>query len=95
VLYRTLGFTDRRIIDLLYRESRVVPLLAICTGVAASLLSVSFGFAHVGVWLWVTAGTFVLLFIGAALYFVRRSVQRTVRPKEVNRRKTRKRIITQ
>ncbi|MDR1004874.1 MAG: hypothetical protein LBL97_07745, partial [Prevotellaceae bacterium] len=77
-LYRTLGFTDSRIIDMLCRENRVVPLAAIGTGVAASLLSISFGLTHVGVWLWVTAGVFVLLFVGAALYFVRRSVRRTV-----------------
>ncbi|MDR0894351.1 MAG: ABC transporter permease [Prevotellaceae bacterium] len=73
-LYRTLGFADRRIAAILYRENLLVPMAAIGTGVLCALASVSFGLANIGTWLWLLVAAFVALLVYCALWFVRRSV---------------------
>jgi putative ABC transport system permease protein len=78
-LYRTLGFTDRKVERLLYRENLLVPLYAIAVGVVASLVSVSITFANVGIWIWLLASLFTFFFVTFVLIFVRKAVRKEVR----------------
>ncbi len=73
-LYRTLGFTDRKIELLLYRENLLVPLYAIAVGVVSSFVGTSISFMNTGVWLWLTALVFTVLFAACVIIFVRKSV---------------------
>ncbi|MDH6314066.1 putative ABC transport system permease protein [Parabacteroides sp. PFB2-10] len=74
-LYRTLGFTDLQIEELLYRENRLVPLYAIATGVISSLVGVSLNFMHTSVWVWLLAGLFTAFFVIGVIVFIRKSVR--------------------
>jgi len=77
-LYRTLGFTDKKIEQTLYRENLFVPLYAIATGIISSLAGVSISFMNTGIWVWLTALLFALLFVGAVVVFVRWSVKKEI-----------------
>ena len=77
-LYRTLGFTDHRIEQILYQENILVPLYAIITGVVSSLIGVSISFMHIGLWIWLTAFLFTLLFIVSVVLFVRKTVRKEI-----------------
>lgn len=74
-LYRTLGFTDLQIEELLYRENRLVPLYAIATGVISSLVGVSLNFMNTSVWVWLLAGLFTAFFVIGVIVFIRKSVR--------------------
>jgi len=74
-LYRTVGFTDHKIIQTLYRENLLVPLYAIITGVISSLVGVSLSFMNTGIGVWLLALFFTLFFITCVLVFVKRSVR--------------------
>lgn len=84
-LYRMLGFTDRWIETLLYRENRIVPLYALIAGSVGALVSVGVNFPHAGIALWLMAGGFLLLFIGCVLGFVKRYVRHEVNESKTNR----------
>lgn len=75
ILYRTLGFTDDRIVDTLYRENLLVPLYAIATGVISSVIGVSLTFMNAGIWVWLMAALFTVFFVLCVIVFVRRSVR--------------------
>ena len=77
-LYRTLGFTDNKIKQTLYKENILVPLYAIATGVISSLVTISISFTNVGIGVWITAILFTLFFIGCVLVFVRKSVKKEI-----------------
>ncbi|MDR3194618.1 MAG: ABC transporter permease [Tannerella sp.] len=77
-LYRSLGFTRKRIASLLFRESVTVPLSAILAGVAVSLACVVSGLANVGFRTWITVGVLTLLLIGGVLVFVKQQVKKCV-----------------
>ncbi|MDR0972580.1 MAG: ABC transporter permease, partial [Prevotellaceae bacterium] len=74
-LYRTLGFPERRIERILYKENIWLPLYAIVTGVFSALVSASMGFANIGGWLWLTAVLFTLLFVECTRYFVQKTIR--------------------
>ncbi|MCL2435276.1 MAG: FtsX-like permease family protein, partial [Lentimicrobiaceae bacterium] len=75
-LYHSLGFNEKRIFNLLYKENVIVPLAAIITGALGSLLGVSLGFGSVSVGIWGLAGVFLLTFILCVAVFVREAVKR-------------------
>ncbi|MDR1730389.1 MAG: ABC transporter permease [Prevotellaceae bacterium] len=75
-LYRTLGFPDNKIEQMLYRENLIVPLYAIASGVISSLISVSITFMNAGIWIWLLAFLFTVLSIVCVVIFVRKSVRR-------------------
>jgi putative ABC transport system permease protein len=75
-LYRTLGFANHKIERLLTKENLLVPLYAIITGIISSALGASVGMINVSAWIWLSAFLFAILFIGYALFFVRKSVKK-------------------
>ena len=74
-LYRTLGFTDYKIEQTLYRENLIVPLYAIATGVISSLAGVSLNFMNTGIWIWFMAFLFTIFFVVCVVLFVKKSVK--------------------
>ena len=77
-LYRTLGFTDSRIKQTLYKENILVPLYAIITGVVCSLVGIGSHFANIGIWIGGMAFVFTILFVLCVVVFVRKSVDKEV-----------------
>ena len=77
-LYRTLGFSNNKIEQTLYKENILVPLYAIAIGVISALVGVSISIANTGIWVWLTAFLFTLFFIGCVVVFVRKSVKKEV-----------------
>jgi len=75
MLYRSLGFDEKRIVNLLYQENIIVPLSAILTGVLGSLTVVSAGFSHVSNGVWGGVLIFLIIFIVAVVIFVKKSIQ--------------------
>lgn len=77
-LYRTLGFTDSKIKQILCQENQLVPLYAIVTGIISSLIGVSISFMNTGTGVWLLAGLFALFFVGCVIIFVRKSVRKEI-----------------
>ena len=77
-LYRTLGFTDRKIEQTLYRENLMVPLYAIAVGIVSSLIGISITFMNVGLLIWLLTLLFAVFFVVCVVVFVRRSVRREI-----------------
>ena len=75
-LYRSLGFYENRIINLLYKENIIVPFCAILTGTLGSLLGVSAGFGNVSIGIWTLAVIFLIIFIFCVVVFVKTSVKK-------------------
>lgn len=78
-MYRTLGFTDSIIAQTLYRENLLVPLFAIVTGVIGSIVGVSTGIIHAGIWVWLTSLVFTLFFVASVIIFVKKSVGKVMK----------------
>ena len=78
-LYRTLGFTDRKIEQILFRENLLVPIYAIVVGVVCAFVGISLNFMNTSVWIWLLALLFIAFFIVCTVAFVRRSVTTVVR----------------
>jgi putative ABC transport system permease protein len=74
-LYRALGFNEKRMLDLLYKENIIIPLCAIATGVLGSLLSVGMGFGNASFRVWILAAVFLAIFILCVILFVKISVR--------------------
>ena len=74
-MYRTLGFADKRIEQLFYKENLLVPLYALATGVISALVGVSSTFMNAGIWIWLLALLFTIFFVVCVLVFVKRSVK--------------------
>lgn len=77
-MYRTLGFTDKRIEMLLYKENLLVPLYALATGVISALVGISSTFMNAGIWIWLLALLFTIFFVVCVLIFVKRSVKKEI-----------------
>jgi putative ABC transport system permease protein len=78
-LYRTLGFTDTKIEQSLYRENLFVPLYAIIVGVVCSLVGASISFMNTSIWVWLMALVFTVFFVGCVVVFVRKSVKNSMK----------------
>jgi putative ABC transport system permease protein len=70
-LYRSLGFDEKRLFNLLYKENIIIPLCAIFTGVIGSLLGVILGFGNVSISTWLLAIFFLVMFVCCVVMFVR------------------------
>jgi putative ABC transport system permease protein len=79
MLYRTFGFTDKKIERILYHENRLVPLYAVATGVTGSLVGASVNFANTGTGVRLLAVLFTFLFVICVIIFVRKQVSREVK----------------
>ncbi|MDD4636362.1 MAG: ABC transporter permease [Bacteroidales bacterium] len=77
-MYRILGFTDHKTEQLLYKENLIVPVVAIATGVISALIGVMSSFMNAGIWIWLLALLFTILFVGCVQIFVRKSVKQEV-----------------
>lgn len=77
-LYRTLGFTGKKIEQTLYRENLLVPLYAIATGVISSLVGVSISFMNTGIGVWILAMLFTVFFVMCVMLFVRKSAKNII-----------------
>ena len=74
-LYRSLGFDEKRMLDLLYKENSIIPLYAIMTGTLGSLLGASMGLGNVSVWIWGLVIVFLVILIVCVILFVKISVR--------------------
>lgn len=83
-LYRMLGFPDRVIRQILYRENILVPLYAIGAGITGALIGVGVNFPNAGVSAWLLALCFTLFFVGCVIGFVRKLVRREVGNSKLN-----------
>jgi putative ABC transport system permease protein len=79
MLYRALGFEEKRILNLLYKENIIVPLCAILAGALGSLLGVSMGFGNVSNGTWILAVAFLVTFIFCVMFFVKMAVREHLR----------------
>jgi putative ABC transport system permease protein len=77
-LYRSLGFTDRKIADLLTAENRIVPISAVGFGVAMSLAGVNGSVANVSPGVWATAVVFMAALTASVWVFTARTVKRQI-----------------
>lgn len=75
MLYCSLGFDEKRIFKLLYKENIIIPISAILIGAIGSLIGVSTGFGNASAGLWVLAGVFLVIFIVCVMVFVRISIK--------------------
>ena len=75
-LYRSLGYNEKRLIDLLYKENIFIPLSAIATGALGSLLGIISGFGNVSIGIWLTVIVFLAIFIVCVMVFVNRTVKK-------------------
>lgn len=87
-LYRTLGFPDRTIRQMLYKENVLVPLYAIGTGVTAAFVSVSMQWMHVGKSVGMLAVALAGLLTGCVILFVKRLVRLEIERTDVTDKKT-------
>jgi ABC-type antimicrobial peptide transport system permease subunit len=78
-LYRTLGFADLAIEQILYRENLLVPLYAIAVGVVSSLIGVSATLTNASIEVWLLALLFTALFVACVVVFIRKAVRIVVR----------------
>jgi putative ABC transport system permease protein len=69
-IYRSLGFTDKKIEQILFRENRIVPLYAIATGVLGSLTGAVSGLANVSIWVWITTIVLTILLTLCVIIFI-------------------------
>jgi putative ABC transport system permease protein len=83
MLYRSLGFNEKRIFQLLYQENIIIPISAIITGSVGSLIGVSMGFGNVSFGLWLLAFAFFIIFILCVTLFVKRTVRSYLNKKSV------------
>jgi len=87
MLYRALGFEEKRIFNLIYKENVVVPLCAILTGTLGALLGMSMGFGNVSGGTWGIAIVFLMVFVFCVVGFVKGVVKGYLRQtldKELN-----------
>ena len=74
-LYRSLGFNEKRLFNLLCKENIIIPISAIFTGVSGSLIGVIMGFGNVSLGTWILAIFFLTMFIFSVIVFVKISVK--------------------
>jgi putative ABC transport system permease protein len=77
-LYRSLGFTEKKIKALLTAENRIIPVSAIACGVVLSLAGISGSIANVSLDIWLTALLFMLLLMAGAWFLIARMVGKEV-----------------
>jgi putative ABC transport system permease protein len=74
-LYQALGFDEKRIRHLLYKENIIIPLAAILTGFLGALAVASMGFGNVSNGIWAVALVFLAVFILCIIIFVKSTVK--------------------
>ncbi|GHU78392.1 hypothetical protein FACS1894145_0180 [Bacteroidia bacterium] len=75
-IYRSLGFTDKKIEQMLIRENRMVPLYAIAIGVLGSLTGAVSGLSNISIWIWLTTIVLTILLTLSVIIFIYESVNR-------------------
>ncbi|GHT59308.1 hypothetical protein AGMMS50239_05650 [Bacteroidia bacterium] len=70
-IYRSLGFTDKKIEQMLVRESRIVPLYAIAIGVLGSLTGAVSGLSNISIWIWLTTIVLTILLTLSVIIFIK------------------------
>jgi putative ABC transport system permease protein len=74
-LYRSLGFKEKRLFDLFFKENIIIPLSAILTGALGSIMGISMGFGNVSIWVWALTLVLLSVFILCVLLFIKGSVK--------------------
>ena len=82
-LYKTIGFSNDKIGQLLYKENLIVPLYAIATGVTSSLVGIGISFLNTGMGVWLMALLFTILFVSCVILFVKKSVKNEIYAKNI------------
>jgi putative ABC transport system permease protein len=83
-LYRSLGFDEKRMENLLYKENVSVPLVAVLTGALGALTRISMGFGNVSIGIWGMAIVLLGVFLFCVTEFVKRAVRRFLRKTQQN-----------
>ena len=73
-LYKTLGFPNEKITQMLSKENLITPLYAIMTGALCAIAGVGVSFTNTGTWIWFMALLFTIAFIACVTFFVQKSV---------------------
>ena len=79
-LYRSLGFDEKRITGLFYKENILIPLCAILIGAVGSLLGIISGFSNVSIRIWMLAIAFSVIFIFCVIFFVKITIKNYLKP---------------
>ncbi|GHT74775.1 hypothetical protein AGMMS50262_08470 [Bacteroidia bacterium] len=69
-IYRSLGFTDKKIEQMLVGENRIVPLYAIAIGVLGSLTGAVSGLSNISIWIWLTTIVLTILLTLSVIIFI-------------------------
>ncbi|MCL2072454.1 MAG: ABC transporter permease [Marinilabiliaceae bacterium] len=75
-LYRSLGFMEIKIKNILFKENIIIPLFAIITGFLGSLTSISLGFGNISAGIWGVLILFLSTFILSVMIFVKSLVKK-------------------
>jgi putative ABC transport system permease protein len=78
-LYKTLGFTDDKIEQILYRENLLVPLYAIATGVISALTGAGVNYMNTGIWVWIMALLFTIFFVFCTMLFIKNTIRNEIK----------------
>lgn len=82
-LYFTLGFSAKKITQLLYRENLLIPIYALAVGILGSLVAVAPNLPHVSLSVWLLALVLTIFFWVCILQFVKKVVRREVQTIDV------------
>jgi putative ABC transport system permease protein len=77
-LYKTIGFPNEKIEQILFKENLIVPLFAIVTGVISSLAGVGVTYMNTGTGIWLMALFFTIALILSIILFVKKAVKNEV-----------------
>ncbi|GHV08356.1 hypothetical protein FACS1894160_2520 [Bacteroidia bacterium] len=70
-VYRALGFPRERIIAIFVSENRMIPLQAIATGIAGSLVGNGTNLGNIGLGTWIFSLLLTLLFVSSVIYMIK------------------------
>jgi putative ABC transport system permease protein len=77
-LYRALGFSDKRVKNMLLQENLIVPILAIAVGFFGALISLAKTLENVGGGIWLLAFSTVIALVCCAVLFINFTVKKCV-----------------
>jgi putative ABC transport system permease protein len=77
-LYCALGFNDKKIQSLLYKENVIIPLTALITGILCAFLAVSYRLENISIGVWAMAIAFFGILVLSIMIFVKYTVKLVV-----------------
>ena len=77
-VYTIIGYDDKQIEELLYREAIFVPLFAVFSGVLCACIGVSFSVQNISMGVWLLLCITVAIFTTTILWFIRSTVRKNI-----------------